>query len=212
MNRLYALGELLIDFQSEGHGGLKDTERFVKKAGGAPANVVAQAAKLGCPASYLTKVGEDGFGDFLIESIRAIGVDVSYIRKDPEHPTSLAFVSIREDGEREFSFYRQAPADLMISPEDFKGVAFSRGDIFEFGSVALASEQSRQTHDYLIQKAEDAEAIIAFDPNLRLNLWKDAEELKRLVLEYAKEADIIKIGKDELEFVTGLGEEAGVKA
>ena len=211
MSKLYALGELLIDFQSEGHGGLKETERFVKKAGGAPANVVAQAAKLGCETYYLTKVGNDGFGDFLIESLIAINVDVHYIQKDDEHPTSLAFVSIREDGEREFSFYRQNAADLMIDPSDFEGVKFEKSDVFEFGSVALASRESRKTHDALIQKAKEAGASIAFDPNLRLNLWKDVELLKNLVKEYAAKADIIKIGKDELEFVTGKTENEGVK-
>ena len=211
MSRLYAIGELLIDFQSVGHGGLKDTDTFVKKAGGAPANVVAQAAKLGQSASYLTKVGKDGFGEFLIESLAAIGVDVSHIRKDPEHPTSLAFVSLREDGEREFSFYRQFAADLEMEPEDFASLLFHPGDILEFGSVALASFKGKQTHDFLIHKALDSGAKIAFDPNLRFNLWKDKEELRETVLRYAKEAHIIKIGLDELEFVTGLSGEAGVK-
>ena len=210
MNRLYAVGELLIDFQSEGTRGLQETTRFVKKAGGAPANVAAQAAKLGAPASYLTKVGDDGFGAFLIESLQSIGVDVSHVKKDPKRHTSLAFVSLKEDGEREFSFYRVDAADLAMAPDDFKEVSFSQGDILEFGSVALASISAKEAHDDLIRKAKESQALVAFDPNLRFNLWDDKEELRRTVLAYAKKADIIKIGRDELEFLTGQAGEAGV--
>ena len=203
MAKLYALGELLIDFQSVGTGGLKDTETFVKKAGGAPANVCAQAGKLGAKTAYLTKVGDDGFGEFLIESLRDIGVDVTHVLKDKKHLTSLAFVSLAESGEREFSFYRHDAADLCLTPEEFDDVAFEPGDILEFGSVALASESARQTHRHLIQKAKQAGATIAFDPNLRFNLWEDHELLRDTVRSFAEYADIMKVGKDELEFLFG---------
>ena len=206
MNKLYSSGELLIDFQSVGVKGLKDTEQFVKKAGGAPANVCAQAVKLGCEAIYLTKVGDDGFGEFLIETIKNIGVDTRFIKKDKENKTSLAFVSFQENGEREFSFYRKNAADLSFTPNDFLEVEFNKGDILEFGSVALQSREARETHDYLINKASSSGSIIAFDPNLRFNLWSDLEELRQIVLDYASKAHVIKIGKDELEFVTN-GEE-----
>ncbi|MBO4286388.1 MAG: carbohydrate kinase [Bacilli bacterium] len=209
MNKLYSLGELLIDFQSVGTGSLKTTEQFVKKAGGAPANVCAQAVKLGCKATYLTKVGKDGFGDFLIDSLKAIDIDTRYIKQDEDYDTSLAFVSFQKDGEREFSFYRKMAADLHFTPNDFKDVEINKDDIFEFGSVALASEEARQTHDYLIGKAKSVGAIVAFDPNLRFNLWKDPNELKEVVNKYREYADVMKIGRDELEFVTDkTGEEA----
>ena len=210
MNRLYAIGELLIDFQSIGHAGLKDTEEFVKKAGGAPANVAAQAAKLNCPASYLTKVGNDGFGLFLIESLDEIGVDTHFIKRSDDYPTSLAFVSIKEDGEREFSFYRQVAADLNILPSDFAEVTFIEGDILELGTVALASDRGKATHDYLIGKAKEEGALIAFDPNLRFNLFPDLNKLKELVIEYSKQADIMKIGKDELQWLFGEDIEEGI--
>ena len=209
MSKLYSLGELLIDFQSVGTGSLKTTEQFVKKAGGAPANVCAQAVKLGCQAVYLTKVGKDGFGDFLIDSLKQINIDTRFIKQDDNYDTSLAFVSFQADGEREFSFYRRSAADLYFTPEDFKEVELSKEDIFEFGSVALASEEARKTHNYLINKAREAGAIIAFDPNLRFNLWKDLNELRDVVNAYRIYADVMKIGRDELEFITGkTGEEA----
>ena len=201
MNKLYAIGELLIDFQSVGTGSLKQTERFMKKAGGAPANVCAQAVRLGPDACYLTKVGDDGFGDFLIQALKDVGIETKYIQKDPNANTSLAFVSFQENGEREFSFYRTKTADLSFQSQDFAGVTFAKDDLLEFGSVALQSEENRAVHRELIAKAKQSGAIIAFDPNLRLNLWKDHEELRRVVKEFAGLADIMKIGKDEAEWV-----------
>ena len=203
MSKIYCIGELLIDFQSEGNGSLKETDRFVKKAGGAPANVCVQAEKLGCDAVYLTKVGADGFGDFLVSTLESEGVDVSRIGRSADLNTSLAFVSIRENGERDFSFYRTMTADLYIEPSDFADVDFSEGDVLEFGSVALATDTARDTHRYLIEKAVRAGALICFDPNLRFNLWKDPEELRKVVKEFAQYADVIKVGKDELGFIVG---------
>ena len=212
MSKLYSIGELLIDFQSEGVASLKDTQHFVKKAGGAPANVCVQAVKLGQKAVYLTKVGNDGFGDFLIEALKNEGVDTTYISKSKEHDTSLAFVSFTEDGEREFSFFRKAAADLYFTSGDFKGVEFKKGDILEFGSVALKTFVARSTHKYLIDKAKAGGSLVCFDPNLRFNLWDDGEELKQVVNEFAGYADVIKVGEDELEFITGLKGKAAVDA
>ena len=212
MSKLYSIGELLIDFQSEGVASLKDTQRFVKKAGGAPANVCVQAVKLGQKAVYLTKVGDDGFGEFLIETLKNEGVDTTFITKTSEHDTSLAFVSFTEDGEREFSFFRKAAADLHFTSGDFKGVEFERDDILEFGSVALKTFVARTTHKYLIDKAKSSGALVCFDPNLRFNLWEDREELRTVVNEFAQFADVIKVGEDELEFITGLKGKAAVDA
>ena len=203
MSKLYCIGELLIDFQSIGTGTLKETEQFVKKAGGAPANVCVQAVKLGKKAQYLTKVGNDGFGDFLKETLKNEGVDVSHILQSDEYNTSLAFVSIKEDGERDFSFYRTMTADLYFKAEEFEDIEFEKGDVLEFGSVALSTEITQNAHKNLIMKAKKAGALVCFDPNLRFNLWTSRDELRNTVNEFAKFADVIKVGKDELEFLTG---------
>ena len=209
MSKLYCVGELLIDFQAVGISPLKDTAEFVKKAGGAPANVCVQATKLGKESAYLTKVGADDFGSFLIDTLKAEGVDVSYISQSKDYDTSLAFVSFLEGGEREFSFYRRTAADLYINETDFKDVKFNKGDILEYGSVALKTEVSRKTHKYLIDKAKESGALVCFDPNLRFNLWENKDELKNTVRKFATYADVIKVGVDELEFITDLcGEEA----
>lgn len=208
MSKLYSIGELLIDFQSVGTGGLKDTKQFVKNAGGAPANVCVQAVKLGQKAVYLTKVGGDGFGDFLIEALDSEGVDTSHILRSDKYDTSLAFVSFKEDGEREFVFYRKAAADLHFTAEEFKDVEFEKGDILEFGSVALKTAEAKRAHLALIEKAKKAGAIVCFDPNLRFNLWDSASELKDAVNEFLPYADVVKVGADELDFLTGGSIEA----
>ncbi|MCI9406817.1 MAG: carbohydrate kinase [Clostridia bacterium] len=208
MSKLYSIGELLIDFQSVGTGGLKDTKQFVKNAGGAPANVCVQAVKLGQKAVYLTKVGGDGFGDFLIEALRGEGVDTSHILRSDKYDTSLAFVSLKEDGEREFVFYRKAAADLHFTAEEFKDIEFEKGDILEFGSVALKTAEAKRAHLALIEKAKKAGATVCFDPNLRFNLWDSASELKSAVNEFLPYADVVKVGADELDFLTGGSIEA----
>ena len=212
MSKLYSVGELLIDFQSVGTGSLKDTAQFVKNAGGAPANVCVQAVKLGQGAAYLTMVGNDGFGEFLTETLKREGVDTSYIKSSDKYDTSLAFVSFKDGGEREFSFYRKAAADLYFTADDFSSVDFGRGDVLEFGSVALKTQTAQNAHKYLREKASAAGALICFDPNLRFNLWEDKAQLKKTVLEFAAYADVIKVGADELEFITGLSGEGAVKS
>ena len=208
MNKIVSLGELIIDFTSVGHNGLKDTKEFIKNAGGAPANLCAQVAKLGGRAVYLSSVGNDGFGEFLIESLKKANIDTNYIKKSSEYDTSLAFVSLKEDGNREFKFYRKNAADLNFNVSDFENISFDEGDIFEFGSVALNSESSVLTHNYLIEKAKNSKAIIAFDPNIRLNLWSDHEALKDICISYIKKSNIVKISDDELPFITNILEES----
>lgn len=212
MSKLYSIGELLIDFQSVGTGSLKETSQFVKNAGGAPANVCVQAVKLGQNAVYLTQVGNDGFGEFLIDTLKGEGVDVTYIKKTDKYDTSLAFVSFKEGGEREFSFYRKAAADLYFTPDDFNSVTFTADDYLEFGSVALKTQIAKDTHISLIERARAAGATICFDPNLRFNLWEDKNELKEVVLQFSEYADVIKVGEDEIEFITGLTGEAAAKS
>lgn len=206
MGKLIGMGELLIDFASIGEGSLAETKQFIKNAGGAPANVAVQVSKLGQKAMYLTKVGANGFGDFLIDSLKKEGVDTSLIQKDARYDTSLAFVSFQKNGEREFSFYRKKAADLHFKANDFATVNFEKNDIFEFGSVALASSDGINAHNALIQKAVDNHAIVAFDPNLRFNLWPNKKRLAKTVLAFIPKANILKLSEDELFFLTGISD------
>ncbi|MBQ3253600.1 MAG: carbohydrate kinase [Acholeplasmatales bacterium] len=203
MSKLIGIGELIIDFQSVGLSNLKDTKEFVKNPGGAPANVCVQVAKNGHEAIYASQVGNDGFGDFLIESLKNNGVNVDYINKTDEYDTSLAFVSFLEDGEREFCFFRKKAADLYFSKEYFNPININESDILSFGSVALKTKEAQEAHNSLIDKAIKSNALICFDPNVRLNLWEDHNELKEVIKKYAKIADVIKVSDDEALFITG---------
>lgn len=211
MSKLICIGELIIDFQSVGTASLVDTKQFVRNAGGAPANVCVQAKKLNVESIYLSQVGNDSFGQFLINTLNDLAINTSYIFKSPDYDTSLAFVSFGADGEREFSFYRRTAADLHFNEKLFSNVEFNENDILEFGSVALGTKENQAVHLELIERARKNNAFIAFDPNLRFNLWDDLQELKAVCYDFMKLADVIKVGEDELEFITGKQIEAGVK-
>ncbi len=212
MNKLIAIGELLIDFQSIGYEDLLNTNEFNKKPGGAPANVAVQVSKLKQNAIYISRVGDDVFGNYLINVLRKENVNVDNITKDIYHSTPLAFVSFQKNGEREFEFLRKNTADLFINQKDVNNININKGDIFHFGSVALNVESSRKAHKILINKAKDNNAIISFDPNLRFNLWDDEKELNEIVNEFIPYCDLLKISDDELLFITGKNnEEDGIK-
>lgn len=195
MSKLISIGELLVDFNK------KNNNEYIGNPGGAPANVCSQASKLECETVYLSKVGNDMFGSFLIEELNKFNVCTKYIIKSDIYKTSLAFVSTDNLGERSFVFYRENAADLNIDINDFNDVIFNDGDIFEFGSVALNSEKSINTHKFLLEKAINNNSIIAFDPNVRLNLWDNHEKLRKVILEFINYCDILKISDDEALFI-----------
>ncbi|MCD8293725.1 MAG: carbohydrate kinase [Clostridia bacterium] len=197
MSKLFCIGELLIDFKPE-----SGEMTYKGNAGGAPANVCVQAAKLGQNGVYLTQVGQDAFGDYLIGVLKDCGVDVSHILQTDAHNTSLSFVSLNEYGDRKFAFYRRNAPDLYFPKNGFSDISFETGDILEFGSVALATKASADVHMDLIKKARVSRAFVAFDPNLRPDLWNDNIKLKETVLRFAGEADIIKLSGSEWNFLS----------
>lgn len=204
---LCAIGEALIDFIPECKGQrLKDVTAFKRAAGGAPANVAGAVSRLGLPARLLTKTGEDAFGDYLIESFTAAGIDTCFIKRDGSKETPLAFVSLAEDGNRDFQFYRKNSADLFYSPEDVTPEVLDGCGLLHFGSVDLVESPMKEAHKKLIRMAAEKGLMISFDPNLRPSLWNDDMKLKETVLEFLPQADIVKISEEELEFITGRRE------
>lgn len=203
MARIFTIGEMLIDFiPNKINTGLKNVDSFTKLPGGAPANVAVCASKLGAETYFVGKFGKDAFGDFLLETLENHKVNTKYTYKTSEANTALAFVSLREDGAREFSFYRNPSADLLLDIDDVKDIEFKKDDIISFCSVGLVDYPIRYATKYLLEKAKSKRAKIIFDPNLRLNLWDDHEDLFNTIKEFSKYADIIKISDDELEFIT----------
>ncbi|CAM3399087.1 MULTISPECIES: carbohydrate kinase family protein [Saccharibacillus] len=208
MSRLYAIGEVLIDFIPLQTGcALKDVTAFERAPGGAPANVAAAAAKYGASAAVLTKLGTDAFGDFLLDALRQAGVDTRHIRRTSEANTGLAFVSLQANGERDFSFYRNPSADLLLSESEIDAQLFEAGDILHFGSVDLVESPMKQAHRKAIRAVKASGGLISFDPNVRLPLWTDPEDCRRAILEFLPTAHLVKISDEELTFITGIEDE-----
>jgi fructokinase len=209
MGKLFSIGEVLIDFIPLQKGvALKDVLAFERAPGGAPANVAAAVAKYGQEAAMISKLGKDAFGDFLIEKLVEAGVETDKIYRTGEANTALAFVSLKENGERDFSFYRNPSADLLLSEEEVESTWFQAGDILHFCSVDLVESPMKQAHKKAIAAVSAAGGLISFDPNVRLPLWEDPEDCRNAILELLPSADIIKVSDEELEFITGIKEES----
>lgn len=205
MTDVVSLGELLIDFVPTVSGvTLVDAPAFKKAPGGAPANVAAGLAKLGVSTAFLGKVGDDAFGHFLEEILAQTGVNTQGLVFSEQARTALAFVSLRSDGEREFMFYRHPSADMLYAPDDVNFDLIKSARIFHFGSISLISEPSRSATLAALAAAEENGVLISYDPNLRLALWPNADAAKAGMLSVWKNASLIKISQDELEFLTGL--------
>jgi fructokinase len=208
MGRLFSIGEVLIDFIPKEKGkALKDVQAFVRAPGGAPANVAAAVAKFGAEASMITKLGMDAFGDFLIDELQKAGVKTDKIKRTNQANTGLAFVSLREDGERDFSFYRNPSADLLLSEDEIEEHWFQKGDILHFCSVDLVESPMKQAHEKAIRLVKEIGGLISFDPNVRLPLWNQAEECRQTILEFIPKAHLLKISDEELAFITGMKDE-----
>ena len=201
---IITIGEALIDFIPQQKGkGLKDVEGFVRRAGGAPANVAAAAAKLGARASVITQVGKDAFGDYIVETLEHAGVGTDKIFRTAQANTALAFVSLTEAGERSFSFYRKPCADLLLSEDKIQPHLFTDCYALHFCSVDLIESPMKRSHRKAIALAREAGAVISFDPNVRLPLFDQPEDCRRAVLEFLPYADIVKVSDDELQFLFG---------
>lgn len=202
--KLCAIGEALIDFIPEEKGRrLKDVVNFKRVAGGAPANVAGAVAKLGLPARFVTQLGADAFGDYIVECLESSGIDTSFILRTKEADTALAFVSLAADGNRDFQFYRRNCADLMLPASAIVKAMIEDCGILHFCSVSLVESPMKHAHEALIKLAKEAGTLISFDPNLRLSLWDDEQALKHTVWDFIPSADILKISDEELFFITG---------
>ncbi|WP_066051692.1 PfkB family carbohydrate kinase [Robertmurraya korlensis] len=208
MGKLFSIGEVLIDFIPLEKGkALKDVISFERAPGGAPANVAAAVAKYGGSSSMITKLGVDAFGDFLVEKLVEAGVETNKISRTSEANTGLAFVSLRLDGERDFSFYRNPSADLLLDETEINEEWFSKRDILHYCSVDLVESPMKSAHAKAIRAMKAKGGLVSFDPNVRLPLWKSAEDCRNTILSFIPESHIVKISDEELEFITGISDE-----
>lgn len=208
MKKIISIGEALIDFIPNRKGcDLKDVTGFERVCGGAPANLACAIARLGGNSALISCVGNDGFGSYIIETLANAGVDTSMIVRTDKANTTLAFVSLKQDGNREFSFYRSPGADMLLDENDLNLGEIKKCGILHFGSVALVESPSKYAHKKAIAAAKEKGAVISFDPNIRLPLWRNASDCLAAVREFLPLADIVKISDEELEFVTGIKDE-----
>ena len=206
---ILSFGELLIDFVALETGvTVGEASGFVKKPGGAPANVAVAVKRLGYDAGFITQVGDDPFGHYLVNVLADEGVDVRGVTYSSEARTALAFVSLRSDGERSFMFYRQPSADMLMRPEDVALDAIDAYHIFHFGSITMIGEPVRSATLAAVEYARKGGKLISYDPNLRLPLWPSAEAARAGMLLGLDYADVVKVSEEELVFLTG-GDDVG---
>lgn len=198
-----ALGELLIDFTENGVSG-QGNPLFEANPGGAPCNVLAMLAKLGHETAFIGKVGKDFFGTQLKEAIEQTGILSDYLYMDEQVHTTLALVHTFPDGDRDFSFYRNPGADMMLAEEEIPEDLIKNSRIFHFGTLSMTHEGVRNATKKAIHVAEQAdEVLISFDPNLRPPLWNSLEDAREQVLYGLNHCQILKISDNEIQWLTG---------
>ena len=202
--KVMVYGEAIVDFLPDRCGApLRDVESFFKSVGGAPANVSIALARLGEEVSLMGKVGKDEFGHYLLNALRSEGVQVEEtIEQTDEAKTGITFITLDASGDRSFLFFRGPSADMTLQPRDVSVDAIAAAEIFVYGSNLLTTPDPRAATWTAIRAARDHSLLRVTDPNVRLHLWDDLDEAKKLILDAIQQAHIIKINEDELEFLS----------
>ena len=207
-----ALGELLIDFTENGISS-QGNPVFEANPGGAPCNVLAMLRKLGKRCAFIGKVGEDMFGQQLKTVAEQAGIDMSALLMDRDVHTTLAFVKTFPNGDRDFSFYRNPGADMMLREDELPLEMIRSARIFHFGTLSMTHENVRAATKTAVLTAKKADAMISFDPNLRPPLWNSLEEAREQMAWGLSQCDVLKISDNEIEFLTGTDDfDKGVDA
>lgn len=197
-----ALGELLIDFTMNGQSE-QGNNMFEACPGGAPCNVLALLNKMGKKTAFIGKVGKDQFGALLRDTITEAGIDASNLMADENVNTTLAFVHTFPDGDREFSFYRNPGADMMLTADEVNPEVVKDTKVFHFGTLSMTHESVREATKKAVETAKANGCLVSFDPNLRPPLWSSLD-LAKEQMEYGfGKCDILKISDNEIQFVSG---------
>ncbi len=206
-----ALGELLIDFTENGVSG-QGNPIYEANPGGAPCNVLAMLAKLERKTAFIGKVGQDIFGNRLKEILAETGIDTSNLVMDKDVRTTLAFVETFPDGDRDFSFYRNPGADMMLREDEVREDILRDTKIFHFGTLSMTHEEVRRATKKAVETAKAAGAVLSFDPNLREPLWNSLEEAKEQTAYGLSKCDFLKISDNEIRWFTGEEDfDAGIR-
>jgi fructokinase len=194
--RVLVAGETLIDFLPDRTGSLASVESFERRAGGAPANVAVALQRLDEPPTLWSRVGDDQFGDFLVDRLAGAGLDTTHVERDPAANTGLAFVAHDDDADRSFTFYRDGTADTRLEPETLADETLASHDWVHVGGVTLADEPARTATLDLAERARSADCTVSFDPNARPELW-DAFDFRESCLTAFGLADVVKLTPED---------------
>ena len=206
-----ALGELLIDFTENGMSA-QGNPLYEANPGGAPCNVLAMLNRAGRKTAFIGKVGQDIFGNRLRAVLDEVGIDTSNLVSDADVRTTLAFVETFADGDRDFSFYRNPGADMMLGEEELHLELLADTRLFHFGTLSMTHEKVRRATKKAVAAAKENGALISFDPNLRPPLWKSLEEAKGQAAYGFSQCDILKISDNEIQWFTGEEDfDAGIR-
>lgn len=197
-----ALGELLIDFTENGTS-IQGNPVLEANPGGAPCNVLAMLNRLGHKTGFIGKVGQDMFGMQLENALKEVGICTDGLVKDEKIHTTLAFVHTLEGGDRDFSFYRNPGADMMLTEEELNINMVENCRIFHFGSLSMTHEACRNATKKAIITAKKNGAVISFDPNLREPLWESLDAAREQIEYGMSRCDILKISDNEIQWFTG---------
>ena len=205
-----ALGELLIDFapvstDAAGYPALQ------AQPGGAPGNFLAALQAYGCKTALIGKVGADSFGQLLVRTVAEKGIETRGIVADPAVFTTLAFVTLDATGNREFSFARKPGADTCLRAGEIDYALIDEAKVFHFGTLSLTNEPARTATQQAVAYAKEKGKLISFDPNLRKPLWQSEADAKAQIEWGLRQADIVKISDEEIDFLWGIGPEAGAQ-
>lgn len=197
-----ALGELLIDFTENGESG-QGNPLFEANPGGAPCNVLAMLSKLGHKTAFIGKVGKDFFGEQLKSAIMEAGINADGLHMDDEVHTTLALVHTYPGGDRDFSFYRNPGADMMLREEELDEEMLKNTRLFHFGTLSMTDTEVRKATKRAVDIAKESGALISFDPNLRPPLWRSLDDAREQTAYGFSRCDILKISDNELQWFTG---------
>ncbi len=210
MMDVVALGELLIDFTMVS----ADAEGYPTMAahpGGAVANFLAAVSKFGGNTALIGKVGNDAFGNLLLDTLNEAGIGTSGMVVDDSVFTTLAFVTLDATGDRSFSFARKPGADTQLKAEEVDLGLIEQAKVLHFGTLSLTDEPAKTATQKAVAYAKEKGKLLTFDPNLRKPLWHSLEDAKEQMLWGLKQADVVKISDEEVEFLFGLGVEEGAR-
>ncbi|MCM1500169.1 MAG: carbohydrate kinase [Clostridium sp.] len=205
MNKVYdvvALGELLIDFTESGTSA-QGNPVLEANPGGAPCNVLAMLNRLGHHTGFVGKVGQDMFGAQLEQALKEVGIGTEGLIKDEKIHTTLAFVHTLAGGDRDFSFYRNPGADMMLEESELNVDMLESCRIFHFGSLSMTDEICRKATKKAIDIAKKNGSIVSFDPNLREPLWQSLDAAREQIDHGMSQCDILKISDNEIQWFTG---------